>query len=343
VYRLQGYDTDWQVTRDRQAVYRDLPLGDYTFEVKAVDRNLTYSVRPANIRLTIHPDYTQLFLWSGLGLSLLGLVLAGGYAQQKRRAQLAAERALMREMEDELDTARELQMRLMPTESPQVAGYDFAGDCLTVNHVGGDFYQYFQEDGKLSCCLADVTGHAMEAAVPVVMFSGILYREMESLHNLENRLASLNRSLSRSLGDRKFICFTMAEIDTDTKRFRLASCGSPYPLHFHNGEVTELQVDGYPLGVREDTTYDTIEAQLSQGDYLVMYSDGIPETINKAEEMFGYERTIETVRECCGEGISAEALVARLMSKAREFAGEEPQADDMTCVVVRIEAKETGQ
>jgi serine phosphatase RsbU (regulator of sigma subunit) len=54
--------------------------------------------------------------------------------------------------------------------------------------------------------------------------------------------------------------------------------------------------------------------------------------------MFGYERTTETVREACVEGISAEDLVERLMSKAREFAGEEPQADDMTCVVVKIEA-----
>jgi serine phosphatase RsbU (regulator of sigma subunit) len=54
--------------------------------------------------------------------------------------------------------------------------------------------------------------------------------------------------------------------------------------------------------------------------------------------MFGYDRTIETVREACTEGISAEDLVERLMSKAREFAGEEPQADDMTCVVVRVEA-----
>ena len=128
-----------------------------------------------------------------------------------------------------------------------------------------------------------------------------------------------------------------SEIDTDTKKLRLASCGSLYPLHVHNGEVTELKIDGYPLGVREDTTYDTIEAQLSEGDYLIMYSDGIPETVNPAEEMFGYERTIETVREACAEGIGAEDLVDRLMSRAREFAGEEPQADDMTCVVVRVE------
>ena len=56
---------------------------------------------------------------------------------------------------------------------------------------------------------------------------------------------------------------------TDTKKLRLASCGSLYPLHVHIGEVAKLKIDGYPLGVREDTTYDTIEAQLSEGDYLI--------------------------------------------------------------------------
>ena len=69
----------------------------------------------------------------------------------------------------------------------------------------------------------------------------------------------------------------------------------------------------------------------------VMYSDGISETVAPAGEMFGYERTIETVREACAKGIGAEDLVDRLMSRARECAGEEPQADDMTCVVVRVE------
>ncbi len=81
-------------------------------------------------------------------------------------------------------------------------------------------------------------------------FSGILDAHMQQTKSQGVLFADLNRSLYRSLSDHKFI-FTMAEIDTDTKKLRLASCGSPYPLHVHNGEVTELKIDGYPLGVRE--------------------------------------------------------------------------------------------
>ena len=66
-------------------------------------------------------------------------------------------------------------MGLMPTESPQIEGFDITGRCIPANHVGDDFFQYFfQPDGKLSLYLADVTGHAIEAVVPVMMFSGVL-------------------------------------------------------------------------------------------------------------------------------------------------------------------------
>ncbi len=266
----------------------------------------------------------------------MALAVVGNYSLRRRRDQHRAERALMQEMESELQEARQMQMGLMPTSPPAVGGLQIAGSCQTANHVGGDLFQFFRADDNIAIASADVTGHAMEAAIPVVMFSGILDNQMEQRKPLPDLFQSLNRSLCRSLSGHKFICFTMAEIEG--KALRLASCGSPYPLHFHNGEVNELKVDGYPLGVRPDTQYDTIEAELHEGDYLVLYSDGIPETINPSEVMFGYERTVETVREACAEGISAQDLVERLMSKARDFAGEEPQADDMTCVVVRVEA-----
>ena len=93
-----------------------------------------------------------------------------------------------------------------------------------------------------------------------------------------------------------------------------------------------------PLGVRPDTTYEVLETQLSPGDYLVLYSDGIPETVNAEDGMFGFEATAATVQAACKEGASAEEVIEGLMGAARAFAGEEAQADDMTCVVVRVEA-----
>jgi len=341
LYRLQGRDSDWRQTREEKVVYADLPRGEFLFQVQAVDRDLNYSEHSAEVRVSVHLPYERLALMTGLGLALVGFVAASAYGLKRRRDLRRAEQALMRELEEELQTAHDMQMSLMPNESPNVKGFDIAGRCLTANHVGGDFFQYFQNDGKLSICLADVTGHAMEAAIPVVMFNGILESQMEQGGSLEDLFFRLNRSLHRTRVDgRTFVCFSMAEIDRTRHTLRLTNGGCPYPYHYSAaiGEVAELQIDAYPLGVRPDTAYPTIELSLESGDYLVFCSDGIPEAAGPNEEIFGFERTAETIRRGCAEGLFAEGLITRLLDEVGTFTGTATQEDDMTVVVLQVEA-----
>jgi len=334
VYRLQGYEEEWLQTREPQVEYADLPTGTYTFQVKAVDRDLNYS-EPATALITIHPPYMQLALRGGLGLALVGLVLVGGYALKKRRD-------LFAEMEEELQTAHDLQMGLMPETSPQIPGFDVTGRCIPYNHVGGDLFQYFQQEGKLSICMADVTGHAMEAAVPAMLFAGVLETEMQYGHPIERLFGHLNRTLHHKLDSRTFVCFALGEIDLTTRDLRLANGGCPYPYHFHaaTGEVEELQVDAYPLGVREKSRYGVVERTLATGDRIVFCSDGIIEAANPQGEFFGFERTAEEIRQGCQEGLAAETLIDQLIGAVEAFADGAPQGDDRTVVVLQVGERE---
>ena len=103
------------------------------------------------------------------------------------------------------------------------------------------------------------------------------------------------------------------------------------------GEVVELEVDAYPLGVRIGAEYGVLEVDLKTDDYIVFCSDGIIEAANVDGEMFGFEQTAATILAGCVKRLSAEVLIDRLIDAVQTFAGNEPQGDDMTCVVLKVE------
>ena len=250
-------------------------------------------------------------------------------------------RAYQEKMEKELQTAHELQMGLMPGEQPRLEGFDIAGRCLPAEQVGGDFFQYFElAQGGLAISLADVTGHAMEAAIPVVLFSGMLETQMESGGALEELFGRLNHSVHRILDSRTFVCFEMAQIDPVKRCLRMGNGGCPHPFHYRaaTGEVVELkQEETYPLGIRSDTSYLSLEVQLERDDRVVFFSDGIVEAENEQGEMFGFERMAQAIRRGCGNGAGAESLLEGIIAEMRDFVGETPQVDDQTVVALVVE------
>ena len=257
----------------------------------------------------------------------------------KRANELIAEQNLALSME--LEKAHDMQMELMPTSNPRIEGFDIAGICRPATHVGGDFFQYFPlPDGRLVLAMADVTGHGMEAAIPTVLFSGILNNEMESETSPEAHFSRLNRSLHRTLNRRTFVCCTMGELDPVQRRIRVTNGGCPYPYHYcaSTGKIEELCIDAFPLGLRAEAEYPVIQIDLSPGDFLVFCSDGIIEAQQGETEIFGFERTASIIGQASKEGVSATVLMDRLMGEVDAFTGVSEQHDDQTIVVLRVDA-----
>ena len=251
-----------------------------------------------------------------------------------------AQKKHIENLERELQTAHELQMGLMPTEPPQVEGLQVACRCVPATHVGGDFYQYYHQADKLSIAMADVTGHAMEAAIPAVMFDGILDSQILVGDQLEDLFARLNDRLMARRVSRTHVCFSMMQIEVATRRLRLANAGCPFPFHYRAAaeRVEELQVVGYPLGVKADTDYQALEVQLEPADRLVLCSDGIMEARDGSNEVYGYDRTMDTVLQGCSQGLPPEQLLEHVLQTAQAFCGEADQEDDQTIVVVEVGA-----
>ena len=253
-------------------------------------------------------------------------------------------RAYQAKMEKELQTAHELQMGLMPKTPPSVAGLDIAGRCIPAEQVGGDFFQYFDlPAGGLAVAMADVTGHAMAAAIPVVLFNGMLETQMEHTSAPAQLFDRLNRSIHRIMDSRTFVCFAMAQIDPGARCMRLINAGCPYPFHYRaaSGEVVELQMaEAYPLGVKPDSNYRSQEVQLAPGDRVVFFSDGIIEAENARGEVFGFERAAEAIRSGCAQGLPAQDLLDRIVAAVDAFTGGAPATDDRTCVVLGVKARD---
>lgn len=242
------------------------------------------------------------------------------------------------QLEKELQTAHDMQMGLMPSNDPIVAGYDIVGRCRPATEVGGDFYQYFSlEDGRLIIALADVTGHGMQAAVPTMVFSGLLDTQINYTPSPDELMPRLNSSLHRVLERRTFVCFTMAELETTTSTIRLSNGGCPYPFFYRAAtqQVEEIDLSAFPLGVRAESSYRVAELELNDGDIIVLCSDGIIESSDVEGNLFGFDRTADAIRQMGIQSASSTKLVKHVFDIIEDFAGTGAQEDDQTMVAIR--------
>ena len=244
-----------------------------------------------------------------------------------------------KKMEAELETAHNMQMGLMPKGSPDLNGFRISGFCRPATEVGGDFFQYYPtENGRLSIAMADVTGHGMEAAIPTVLFSGILDNQMESAVAPEDLFGRLNRSLCRNLDARTFVCCTFGEINPEESSMRVVNGGCPYPYHFKNStqSTEEIILDALPLGLREKSQYEVSDRKLEKGDRVVFCSDGIVEVHDESENMFGFDRTRDMINRLSANNLTANEIVNGILEEVDSFRGSVAQDDDQTIVVVEV-------
>ena len=176
----------------------------------------------------------------------------------------------------------------------------------------------------------------MEAAIPTMVFSGLLDNQIEYTPAPDELMSRLNTSLNRVLERRTFICFSMGELDPETRHFRLSNGGCPYPYLFRaaSGEIEEVSLSAFPLGLRPEATYTTMEKTLEEGDMVVFCSDGIIEAGNAVGEIYGFERTADCIRRGGQSKASAQAIIQQLFNEVDAFVGNGIQDDDQTVVVL---------
>jgi sigma-B regulation protein RsbU (phosphoserine phosphatase) len=243
-----------------------------------------------------------------------------------------------RRLQDDLDTAREIQRQLLPTGAREVPGLDLAAGYCSARELGGDFYDFLPYGkGRLALALGDVSGKGTAAALYASLAIGMM-REHVVEHPCPpaEMLAMLNRRLHGARLDARFIALVFAVYDAGARRLTLANAGGPYPLLVRNGAVQEIRLDGIPLGLFPEIEYEETSVELQPGDVVLFASDGIHESENASKEEFGHERLAALLAGISPDH-SASDISGNILIATDEHSGVGlPPHDDRTLLVLRV-------
>lgn len=234
---------------------------------------------------------------------------------------------------DELEVARQLQRDLLPQETPLWPGWRMAHSYRTAQEIGGDYYDFLPlEDGRWVVTVGDASGHGISAGLLMAIANASLKTAIELDPSPSAVLELLNRVLKRTGGRRAFMTLFYGLLDPKTGELEFASAGHPFPLvRRADGRVEELGRGAFPLGLRRTVSYPSQKLKLDPGDFLVLYSDGLPEAIgDESEQSFGFER-LKKHLETPG---SARVLHDNILRSVDAHLGNTPPHDDLTLVVM---------
>lgn len=243
------------------------------------------------------------------------------------------------QMKQSLALAKEIQQELLPAKAPQCPGFDIAGVSRYCDETGGDYYDFItlREEGTdcIGMAIGDVSGHGIGSALVMAAARGIL-RSLADHHPLELPpiFAGLNRHLSHDTADDCFMTLFYGILNPCTKRLCWISAGQAPIFLYQNKQISELGSSDIPLGIVDNIDYgQTSQIEFSQGDILLLGTDGIWETRNSVGEMFGTERLKEIINHQADQ--SAETIAHHIIDTLNHFRGHRHQDDDITLVIIK--------
>ena len=257
--------------------------------------------------------------------------------EAKRRA-AAERRESERRAAHELDIAKRVQARLFPQTFPPLRTLDYAGVCIQARQVGGDYYDFLNLGGeRLGLVLGDISGKGIAGALLMANLQANLRSQcILCLDDPQRLLRSVNQLFYDNTADSSYATLFFAEYDDRAQRLRYANCGHLCGLLLRgNDSLERLDSTSTVLGLFKEWDCSISECQLLPGDAMALYTDGITESFNAAEEEFGEQRLCDALRR--HRKLSSSDLLAAIVSEVQSFSPAE-QYDDMTLIVAKCKA-----
>jgi len=320
---MDGYEVCTRLKADPAT--RDVPVIFLTGQTETTDETRGFEVGAVDY---IHKPFSPAVVAARVQTHL---------ALREMREQLARQLLAIRA---EMETARQIQLSILPREIPQVAGLDIAARYIPMTSVAGDFYDFVVVDEKrIGILVADVSGHGMPAALIASMLKIAFAAQSANACDPSAVLSGLNQALYGKFQGH-YVTAAYALIDMGKRTFSYAGAGHP-PLLLKEGSSGSARYvleNGLFLGFFPEATFSAVETPFQEGDWLVLYTDGINEMMDASEEQFGKTR-LKAFLESHPEGPAAQfadSLLERLAQFSGRPSGEDPD-DDVTLLAVRFQ------
>jgi sigma-B regulation protein RsbU (phosphoserine phosphatase) len=252
-------------------------------------------------------------------------------------ARLFKEEIEKQRMENELMIARDIQKGLLPSVLPAYAGVEFAAANFSSKQVGGDYYDVIPLDER-RCIIAigDVSGKGTPAALLMANIQATIRALVPLNLPLSELTARVNNLMCQNTGGNKFVTFFWGALDSSTGALAYVNAGHNPPYVFRaEGRMERLDKGGMILGVLETTIpYEEGNVVLRPGDVLVLFTDGVSEAMSPSSEEYGEERLEAAIRK--GAPWGAQSLIEVIHQDIQAHAGNAPQSDDVTMMVIRM-------
>jgi serine phosphatase RsbU (regulator of sigma subunit) len=274
-----------------------------------------------------------------IAVRLLFLVLFVYVVAELKRALERERQAAQERLERDVHIAEQVQSRLFPQVLPDVPGLECHGICLPARGVAGDYYDFLMlEPGRIGIAVGDVAGKGLSAALLMASLQGALRSFASVDHGDPAALAGdLNAQMYALTEVNRFATFFWAVYDEPRRALTYTNAGHNAPMLLRTGGALDrLQAGGPPLGAFAGVSYRQERLTLSAGDLLLVFTDGITEAPDPAEQEFGEERLERVLREHARRPLVE--LCQRIIDAVATFEAGAPQQDDITIVVARARA-----
>ncbi len=252
-------------------------------------------------------------------------------------ARLDQERRKNRQVLNQLHLAADVQRRMMPQRMPTVAPFDVAAKYVPSYDLGGDFYDFIYLEDNLGVGIGDVVGKGVAASLLMASVRSALRAYAQDLYDLDEIISRVNVALSSDTRDSEFATLWYGVLNPRTLRLTYCNAGQDPPMLVRRGKVHQLDTGGMIVGIDPQQHYDKGLWDLEPGDVLLLYTDGLPDAMDKGGNRFGRAAVERVLLDAiAAPDADANRILGDILTAMRKHTGLRRSTDDCTLVVIKV-------